>query len=201
MKDKILFLVAVLIFCFCVSANAAGVGFFLEGAKGSGQWEYDDFGEEFDVDYSTTSIGFVLDTAPTNESFFNYRLNIGISKISWEDDFDSTLEGYGIYAENTFGFSLIKKDKFRWWFGPLIRVGVFKGEPEDYDDAEYTLGEIGVGIATGMNFKLGSALALAPSVGVRFSAYGGSVEDTYYDETEDLTGNSTIGFFNLALLF
>ncbi len=191
---------------------AAGFGFYLDGGIGSGQVEWDSDVDSFDVDASSWGGGFVLDTSPGDEKTFNYRLLVGVERQDLEDDHGITMKMVGLSVENVFGFALVKTPEFRWWAGPLVRIGFYHGET-DTDHlssgvikSEADLLELGVGAVTGINFKLGN-VHLAPSLGVRFIGAGGSGTRTYsssfgrYHEDDDLSARATIGFANLALLF
>jgi hypothetical protein len=200
MKKIIHFLAVlnILAFVFCSSSLSADFGVFLEGSSGSGEFEWDTDTISYDMDTKTGSFGFVLDTATTNESGFNYRLNIGLSSLTIEDPNSSgEYDTRGIYAENIFGFALMKRETFRWWLGPLLRIGYYSGDDYDVDMSFF---EFGLGLVSGMNFKLGNVI-LAPSIGVRWNGYAGIGEDKYSSYEEDFTANSTTGFLNLAMLF
>jgi hypothetical protein len=198
MKKIIHFLAVlnILAFVFCSSSLSADFGVFLEGSSGSGEFD-PDYGAEFDIDTETRSFGFVLDTATTDESGFNYRLNVGYSALTLEFGPGEEFDSKGIYADNIFGFALMKSETFRWWLGPSVIVGYYSGD-DSYGD--YSFFEFGVGIVSGMNFKLGSVI-LAPSIGVRWNGYAGIFEEEGTSYEEDFTFNSTVGFLNLALLF
>jgi len=188
---------SILTFVFCSNSLATDFGFFLEGSSGSGEFEFDSELYSFDIDTNNGSIGFVLDTATMNENTFNYRLNVGASNLKLEDDLGDELDSNGIYVDNIFGFALIKNETFRWWLGPSIRLGYYWGDKYEID---YSFAEFGVGVVTGVNFKVGNSAILTPSIGIRINGYAGTAEDpTGYDE--DFTFNSTVGFVNLAILF
>lgn len=196
---KRLALMTVVLLLLSSTAFAIGMGPFLDISGGSGEVEVDDYYYDYswDVDTSTGAIGFVLDTAPTNESTFNYRLNVGIANQVMEGDFGDDFDSTGIYVENTFGFAFVKNDNFRWWAGPLIRLGFYSGEVDNSNiDIDYA--EFGVGAVTGWNFRAGQTI-LSPSIGFRFNGFAGTWEDGYYED--DIEGNSTTAFANVALLF
>ena len=176
------------------NCSAVGFGVFLDASGGgSGEMEVND---EFtlDNDAQTGAIGFVLDTAPTNERVFNYRLNVGLAKQEFDVEFNPKTKSKGIYVENIFGFALAKNESFRWWAGPLVRLGYYVGDLND-EDLDY--GEFGIGAVTGVNFKVGNAV-LSPSIGVRYSGFSGEFDDFPRDEFEGHTSNI---FANFAVLF
>lgn len=193
---------------FSSTAFAVGFGVFADFSSGSGEAEWDG-GSEWDIDSDMVAGGFVLDTAPSNESTFNYRLNIGLADQTLEDDYGEDLDATGFYVENIFGFALIKKENFRWWLGPLVRIGYYSGEAEIeglvYEaEIDFDYIEFGVGVVTGLNFKAGQVV-ISPSIGVRYSAFAGEGEfeetGTYYKYEEDIEAYTVTAFANIALLF
>ena len=191
---------------------AAGLGIFIDASGGgSGEFEWESDFNSRNVDSKAAAFGFVLDTAPTNERVFNYRLNVGFARHEF-DDIDK-IKSKGIYAENIFGFALIKDETLRWWVGPLVRVGFYSGDTDTVQlgsgasmKTELDYAEFGVGAVTGLNVKVGNAI-LSPSIGVRFSGYGGEGEITTRDSfgtssfKEDFEASATNIFANFALLF
>lgn len=191
-------------------AEALSMGPYLDISSGSGSYEWDTSIVEFDVDTSSTAIGFALDTS-TDYSYFNYRLNIGFEGQELEDEFNDTLDLNGITFENVFGFAFVQQPGIRWWGGPLIRFGFYSGDTNTRYDAlgpyriEYDFFQFGFGVATGVNFKVSNTVVLAPSAGIRFIGAAGTgteidlITNTQYEE--DITGNSTNIFLNFAVLF
>lgn len=203
-------LVASLVVLLLWSPNsfAVGLGVFVDGSEGSGEAEWDSEFDSWDIDSTTGAVGFVLDTSPTDESVFNYRLNVGFARQEFEDENNVELESNGIYAENIFGFAFLKKENFRWWGGPLVRLGYYSGDTDTVRtgtntyrvDLDYA--EFGIGAVTGLNFKAGNVV-LSPSVGFRISGYAGEAEthDEFGTFTEDIEAHSTNAFANFAVLF
>ena len=187
---------------------AVGLGVFVDGSGGSGEAEWDSDFDSWDIDSRAGAMGFVLDTAPTDECVFNYRLNVGFAKHELEDDNNLELKSNGVFAENIFGFALIKQQDFRWWAGPLVRVGYYSGDTDTVwtgtntfrVDVDYA--EFGIGAVTGLNFKAGNVV-LSPSIGVRYSAYAGEgeIQDNFGTFTEDIEADATNVFANFAILF
>lgn len=135
-----------------------------------------------------------------------------MAKQEIKDQDDAKKKSYGIYAENIFGFAFIKNEKFRWWGGPLIRIGYYSGDTYSSRTGTTTIkteldyAEFGVGAVTGLNFKVDNVI-LSPSIGVRRSSWAGegttTTKTTYSNSTykEDITGNATNFFANFAVLF
>lgn len=195
------------------SVFAGAVGVYVEGSGGSGEMEWENDVYSWDVRSGGGAVGFVYDTAPTNESRFNYRLNVGAAARNWEDDAGVSLKSGGVYFENVFGFVLKRKESMRWWVGPLVRLGLYSGETEATyrgtmsSKVEVDFAEFGVGVVTGFNAKLKNNVILAPSAGLRVCAFSGEGTTTYRGSglsssiQDDFYGNTTELFLNLALLF
>lgn len=198
---------------WCSNALAVGFGVFVDLSSGSGDAEWDTDTVSWDVDTSAAAIGFVLDTAPTNERTFNYRLNAGLAGQDLEDDDGTTVESVGIYAENIFGFALVKNERVRWWLGPLVRVGIYSGETDTFifngdsiqTDIDYA--EFGIGAVTGLNFNINDKVVLSPSIGFRHCGFAGTgttnevIGGTRFSTEEDISGTTTSVFANFAVLF
>ncbi len=191
-------LLACLLLCFTLPANAARYGFFLDAAGGSGEAEWDSDSDEWDIDTGAFAIGFAMDSDPAPDQFFSLRLNVGLASLDIEDDNNDTLECGGIYAETIFGFSPLRTTQMRWWIGPLVRIGYYHGEGDDFD-VDLDFAEFAIGAATGLNIDLGPVV-LAPSIGWRVSGYAGDgkQENGFKD---DWSGGASSIFFNFATLF
>jgi hypothetical protein len=215
MKKSLLGLVALVFISslWCSSALAVGIGGYVDVSGGSGDAEWDSDFQSWDIDASAAAFGFVLDTAPMNERTFNYRLNAGLAAQNFEDDFGVEMEAGGIYAENIFGFALIRDENVRWWLGPLVRVGIYSGETDTFNTGggtqqiDFDYAEIGFGAVTGVNFNINGRVILAPSIGFRHCVFAGTGEINeyvggwhYYFE-KDITGEVTSAFANFAVLF
>lgn len=204
--------------CFAILGISVGrgeakvsMGPYFDFSSGSGTFEWDSDGIEFDVDSRNAAVGFALDST-TDHSIFNYRLNIGIERQDLEDEYGDTLEMGGIVFDNVFGFAMVRQQNFRWWAGPLVRIGFYSGETDDYYDTygdrsktEVDLFEFGIGVATGINLRVGPHTLLAPSAGIRFIGASGTGTfknfDLHTQYDDDLSGGMTNFFVNFSLLF
>ena len=200
------------LFLWAQNSFATSFGGYVDVSGGSSEAKRDSDYSAWNVDSNAIAFGFVLDTAPTNEKTFNYRLNVGFAKQDFEDDYGIKLKSKGISAENIFGFAFIKNETFRWWGGPLLRIGYYSGDSDSYRvgtsiiNSEIDYVEVGIGAVTGLNFKAGKAI-LSPSLGFRVNGFGGEEKrtgNTYYGYrtiTEDISGHSTNIFANFAVMF
>jgi len=198
---------------------AAGFGLFADLGGGSGEAEWDDDVDSFDIDFANAGFGFVLDTGPTSPRVFSYRLLAGFEAQTLEDDFGVEVDVAGAMVENVFAFGLVKQPNFRLWAGPLVRVGVYSGESDTYVSSSLpgyaerieldSVWEFGLGGALGANFRIARHMILAPTIGFRFLGGGGEGE-TYLIETssgntsvyrDDLSFGVATAFINLSLLF
>lgn len=195
-----------MLFLWSPNSHAVGLGLCLDGSTGSGENEWDNGWYSTDLDSKSAGFGFVLDTSPTNERVFNYRLQVGYAKHELDQDDGAEFDTDGIYVENTFGFAMVKNENFRWWAGPLVRAGYYYGDssaPGFSVDGDVDYGEFGIGAATGVNFRAGNTV-ISPSIGFRYSGFYGEAdwrtwEGSYY--TEDIEVVTRSFFANIALLF
>lgn len=191
---------------------AVAMGPYFDVSSGSGTLEWDSDNYDFDIDSNSAAVGFALNSTPTGRSTFNYRLNVGFEAQNLEDEYDSTLEMGGIVFDNVFGFALVRQRDFSWWAGPLVRIGFYSGETDEHYDpygdrykTEVDLFEFGVGVATGINLKVGAHTYLTPSAGIRFIGASGSGTvknlDLHTQYDDDLSGNTTNLFVNISLMY
>jgi hypothetical protein len=199
MKKSLMVLVITvfMIFVGVSSSFAAKHGLFLDVSSGAGEAEWDTDIIAWDIDTSSFSGGYVFDTNPSKNKVFNYRLNVGIGSQEIKDDFGDSLDSTGLYAENIFGFAFVKNDSLRWWVGPLVRVGYYSGDVES-TVLDVTYAEFALGLVTGLNFNVGNSI-ISPSLGVRVHGFAGEGEAAGIKE--DIEGNFTNIFFNVAFLF
>ena len=210
---KLFILSCTMLLLWSPNCFAIGFGAFIDASGGSGDMEWETDYYSWDVDSRAGAVGFVLDTSPTKERIFNYRLNVGFARQELKDDYDVTMKSNGVYAENIFGFAFIREENFRWWAGPLVRIGYYSGDsgtvqqwPDTTIKTDVDYAEFGLGAVTGLNFKAGNTI-LSPSVGVRFIGFAGEGKTITrnnfgsFSQTEDFEGNTSNIFANFAVLF
>lgn len=209
---RLLFIVGLTILPVC-NSHALSMGLYLDHSSGSGSFKWDWDYYDFDVDTEASAIGFALDTAVLGGSLFNYRLNVGLEEQQLDDETGETLTLDGITVENIFGFAIMSGPDYRWWAGPLLRFGAYSGETDThysysygtYYKNEFDFVETGIGLATGVNIKVGESTILAPTLGIRSISAAGtgttvsSSGFTIYEE--DISGDYRNIFLNFALLF
>ena len=201
------FLIALmLIFGFHSKAEAFGLGVYGSSGSGSADWDREfwdgsSYKNEKDSKYST--FGFVMDTAVAKNTLFNYRLSVGSVDLKYEPgDCCATYELEGIVFDNDFGFALIRKEKFRLWIGPELRIGFYEGEIKGSSPKiDIDMVEVGLGPVIGANFHLGSVVTLSLKAGLLSTeAYATQSDISGYPDADiDISGSHT--FANLALIF
>ena len=190
---------------FVSNSFAISFGMYIDLGGGSGEAEYDFSGaEEFDIDTSFSGIGFQFETNPQSaKKVFSYRFQAGFESRDIEDEENVTLELGGLVINNTFAFGGNPSKNIRLWGGPQVLVGFYGGETDrEYlgDEISFSGAAFGVGVAGGGNFGLGSGKTiLTTTIGVRSLGFAGKAE--WYDEDEELKGNSTEFFLSIGILF
>lgn len=208
----VLFGTSLLAFSAVRAEAKVAMGPYLDLGSGSGSFEWDSDSFSFDVDSSCGAVGFALDSTASEISPYNYRLNIGLERQKQKDDYGETMDMGGLVIENVFGFALMRDRGLHWWAGPLLRIGFYKGETDTYYGSsgdryqlDTDLLEFGVGVATGINVRVGPHTVLSPSAGIRFIGASGTGTiknlDLRSQYEDDLSGSTTNLFVNFALLF
>lgn len=217
----------------CVAnAHAFGIGPYVEFASGSGSFNEDGAqiymrGDDGDIDTDISGFGFVMDSNLSKPKLFNYRFSLGYNTVDYPDEID----GWNVSLDNTFGFGIVKTDRFRLWIGPQIHLSYGKMEIPLYDDGysyyysfydsdyydeitdDVDVIGYGIGLVTGANFNLPRVGSICAELGAR---YQGNVTDTYeeevsyyygygygysYEETVDYSYDETVIFFKLSFMF
>ena len=114
-----------------------------------------------------------------------------------------TMELGGLVINNTFAFGGNPSEKIRLWGGPQILIGLYAGETDkEYlgDEISFVGAAFGLGVAGGANFGVGSGKTiLTTTIGVRAIGFSGKSE--WYNQDEDLNGNTTELFLSVGILF
>ncbi len=183
---------------------AIGMGVYVPASRSRIKWSYSDYAD-FDIysDASRIGIGFILDTAVAKNNLFNYRLNLGITrmKIDHEEGFFD-IEGFESQLINTFGFGIIRTEVMRLWIGPQISLGRIFGEydlQEDKNRNKFDDVYIGTGAAAGFNLHIGERISLGLDGGYRISGHFA----TAYIGAEEyfVTGTEEEIFMSISAIF
>lgn len=185
-----------------MSAYAA-VGVAIELGGGSGSFDEDYVNPQTDVDSSYSNISFVYDSNPYAEhSNFSYRLNVGLERHDFDDEFNDTIETGALVFDNTFAFTVARSNNATLWLGPQVRIGFIGGETAatySGDPVEYSGAMFGLGVALGTNIKASENMGFSLSAGLRSTGLAG--ETTWGYESDDFTGSVQEGYVNAAILF
>ncbi|GMR18117.1 MAG: hypothetical protein BMS9Abin33_0520 [Gammaproteobacteria bacterium] len=184
----------------CSQVFALGLGGTVQLGGGSGEQTLDNGSVSYDedIDFGTFNIGFTLDTALTDENFFNYRLGVGLETLVIESEFGVDTDLSGIFVSNDFGFSVYSNSKTRVWLGPQVKVGLYTGDNDFNEDIAIVT--FGVGPVVGANFKTGSNLVLAVKAGLIFHSYAGEAENSG-GWLYDIDGDATVFIVNFSLFY
>ncbi len=152
------------------------------------------------------SFGLVLDSAVAKDRLYNNRFQFGYDRLTLKPGQGSMyydLRGYTI--SNDFGFSLVRSDDIRLWFGPEVKVSVLWGDDKN------SLGTVirnvgfvgwGVGPVVGLNINMGSAAAFCLKGGFLFSRYRGYGDRTNYLYADaDYKIKEDTPFINIGVIF
>ncbi len=156
------------------AAWAAGAGVYISTGFGGGQYSDDDASRPNLQDFTYEKIrlggGFVFDNAVAGQSFFNYRLNLGLEAVA--DNVSDTLglvynfSGIRLNWLNDFGFALVRAPALRWWLGP--QQGFFFLNESDADGNGMHSFNGALGAVTGLNFNLPRGFSLGIDLALRY---------------------------------
>lgn len=182
-------------------ADAVSLGLY--GSAGGGLAEWDQSGTgRFDDRRDSTHVGygFVIDTAGSRD-LLAYRLGVGYEKIVHEADFDNPrLVLRGIVVDQDLTLDLIGGPGLRLWFGPELRLGAFRGEPDGAAGGNVDFAALGLGPVMGVDYQVGPSLALSWKLGYLLTGYAGTQRDaSRYDR--DLSIGEGHAYLALSLLF
>lgn len=123
------------------------------------------YAPEMSMDQSQWSLGFVLDTNVAKNRVFAYRLEVGYERATKSADSTPYALGYpfpvfvfptgatgdvignGLLLNNTFAFGVWRRERFKLWLGPAVRLG--------FQSYEYPTGQNGPEFVTGLGVRAG----------------------------------------------
>jgi hypothetical protein len=174
-------------------ASGVGIGVYGSAGLGSQSWTESDYmaDREFDTDSTLAGIGFMLDTAVSRTSLFNYRLAVGYERRAEENGDGGHSTDFDIFTmAHTFGFAVVRAQAVRVWIGPELRI--FGGSAEvdgPYGSSDLSMLGFAIGPALGANIHLGGLLSLCISASPMYSlALVESSDDLYDDFDADVDG-------------
>jgi hypothetical protein len=196
------------------SLFAFGLGIYGTAAKGSTDWVYTNPDTNIESptigsDVTKRGLGFTLDTALAFDSLFNYRLQIGFTKIKIDREQNYLdIKGNEYHLYNNFGFGVFRSEVIRLWLGPQIGFGFIKAE---YDSNTMETNKFwtiyyAYGIIVGININIGDVATIALDGGYRWNRHAGnstivykSSPNTKYDR--DVTGKGKEAFIDVSFMF
>jgi hypothetical protein len=202
-RNIVLFSMAfcITLFLFTGYAHAYGIGGYVVLGGGDTAWESDD---DYYTTYSDDSqdsffgFGFILDTAVADDSLLNYRLNLGVEYWTMAfDKEDDDLSLTKLVITNTLGFGMMREDSYRIWLGPQLRVAAGGGEFDESGDT-WDQGEIGIGLAFGINFHITKFTSLCLEGGI--VAMGKWATWDWESSTMDVYGEYSGAYLSAAIL-
>jgi hypothetical protein len=196
---------AAAVFCTALGASqalAASYGFYFEGAGGIGNMDFESM-NAIDTDVETLGIGFVADTNATGKKALGLRFDVGLESMDIDFDTGPTLDLDGLAVQAALEIPFKKSGVVRWWFGPLVRLGIYNGDFDGLDGENVDVYTAGAGAALGMNLfpNPSGTFCTAVTVGGRFTGLYAQHDDAVTGETDEGLGWQTTGFLNIAFLW
>jgi len=178
-------------------ANAAGWGVYAEYVYEDGNFDYDVF-QSVSRDYTSSDfgIGFVFDNNVAMDRLVNYRLDTGYQAGKRTYPGEGRFHTNSWVLENTIGFGFLRRQDFRVWAGPAIRMVFTRVDVPSDNDTEF---HFGGGLRTGVNVHAGRTVTMSFTVGYRYLGIWGF--EGYPRVGSDYTGGEHVVTANFALLF
>ena len=160
--------------------------------------------EDPEIDSTVTKygLGFVLDTCVARDSLFNYRMNIGYSRITIDNkDTFADMSGNEYHLYNSFGFGVFRSEPVRIWLGPQIGFGFINGDNKSStaDVSNFWTMFYTYGIVTGLNFNIEDVMTIGIDGGYRISKHAGTAD--LATESAGLTCTGKEFFANFSVIF
>ena len=196
-------ILAAAVFCAAFTASqalAASYGFYFEGAGGIGSMDFES-DNATDTDVEAYGFGFVADTNATGKKALGWRMEVGLESMDIDFDTGYSLDLDGLAVEAALEIPLKKSGVVRWWFGPLVRLGIYNGDFSGIGDDNVDVYTAAAGAALGMNLfpNPEGSFCTAVTVGGRFT--GLYAQHDAPGETDEGLGWQTTGFLNIAFLW
>ncbi len=195
-KWKILFSLGLILILSSSSAMAIGLGPYFNYDIGNMDLESADSSVDIDADNKRMAIGFLLDTCTSQDSLFNYRLNIGYGISDVEIEGATEGDGTGFDMKHTFGFGLLRNSHVRLWLGPAIKLYADVISLDGTEDDLVTFG-FGAGPEVGVNIHTGGLVSIGLTFGLsyNFSLVTGDALN------EDYSGSEMMYYFQISPIF
>jgi hypothetical protein len=200
------------------SLYAFGLGLYGTAAKGTTDWTFTNTNTSTNTEWERSSdvskrgLGFTLDTTLAFDQLFNYRLQMGYTKIKIDMESGSDVKGNEYHLYNSFGFGVFRSEIVRVWLGPQIGFGWIKAERQDFPNGavvnsnEFFSFYFSYGIIAGINFNIGDIITIAVDGGYRFNNQAGyynweyRIGGTTYYSDNDSTAKGKEAFVDVAFM-
>jgi len=154
-------------------------------------------------DQSQWSLGALIDTNVARDSLFGYRLEIGYERATKEGvpsiyqplyssgqlAFSATtypdVVGNGLEINNIFAFGVLRREQFKLWMGPNVRLG-FQAYQYPLLGTSYEF-SAGLGVRTGVNYHVNERISLSLTLGYTYVGRFGGVP---YGNVSGIWGDS-----------
>jgi hypothetical protein len=212
-KKSIVFTMAIFVSTLILSSqlNAIGLGIYGTASKGEYAWTYhiDEYPNiDVDSDVSKYGLGFVMDTCLAKDNLFNYRLNIGFSRLKIDNENSAPdMKGNEYFFNNSFGFGVFRSEIVRIWLGPQVGFGWISGEYELQSGSTDTENDFwtmfyALGVAAGINFNIEDIITLGVDGGYRYSKHAGIGHmDSISSTSFGLSSTGKEFFANFSIMF
>jgi len=177
------------------TAEAGGIGFYLNNGSGTAEYSDDDGTYTIDVDTKFSGYGLILDSNVSKDKVYNGRITFGPETMTLstsEGDIDLT----GIALHSDFGFGGTIADFIRLWGGFQFRFALYNKAEADDVKKDASMAGFGIGPVLGINIIPIKVITFSLKTGYVFAAYSGDIDDYSYKIQQDQHY-----FFNAGLIF
>ena len=149
------------------------------------------------LDYTGYGGGLQLQSTPETDEVFNYRLQLGYERISYDIPGASKAKNDRFDMIHTFALGFVRTETVRLWLAP--QIGLYYEQPAESGGDFHRIGG-NIGPALGLDIHLGSAVTLAISAFGRYGIFSDSSGNTELSNAKK-DGTEWEAGANLALLF
>lgn len=172
-----------------------------------------------DFDQSQWSLGALLDTNVAKDSLFGYRLEIGYERatkqangavyqtlfntgnLAFSANTIPDVIGNGFEINNIFAFGVLRRERFKLWLGPNLRLG-FQAYQYPLLGTGYEF-SAGAGVRAGVNYHVSDRVSLSLTAGYTYVGRVGAVPfgnaSGRFDDSGYTQGGNMFGI-NLAVI-
>ncbi len=192
MKKISLLVMALIIIVSSAPLFALGVGgYFTMG--GNDTYRYQP-GSKYEYNSFVVGCGATIDMNLVKDNFLTYRINFGYEGLINDDLSYELLNRISIL--NSFGFTIVKNENFRFYAGPQIALRYqFTDETSNarFINNHFNLDAFGLGIGAmfGFDLQVANKVIISPEVGLRYEFYTGTIKNHMESFLFNYTTSST----------